>query len=61
MLATWGCAMIFKDATRIQNGHQNQIQNILWAQKLENSEIFQILLSYPPRYEDVHVIFSRFH
>ena len=38
---------------------KGQLQNFLWAQKLQNlrKEIIQILLSHFPRYGDVRVIF----
>ena len=55
-LATWGCASdFFKDATKFQMADRGQLQNLLWAQKLQNlrKEIIQILLSHFPRYGDV--------
>ena len=42
---------------------RGQLQNFLWAQKLQNlrKEIIRILLSHFPRYGDVQMIFLRFH
>ena len=42
---------------------KGQLQNVLWAQKLQKikKEIIQILLSHFPRYGDVQVIFLRFY
>ena len=42
---------------------RGQLQNFLWAQKLQNlrKESIQILLSHFPPYGDVQVIFLRFY
>ena len=42
---------------------RGQLQNFLWAQKLQNfkKEIIQILLSHFSQYGDVQVIFLRFY
>ena len=39
---------------------RGQLQIFLWAQKLQKSEISQILLSPSPRYGDVQVICQGF-
>ena len=63
-LATWGCASDFLEMLpKFKMATRGQLQNILWAQKLQNlkSEIIQILLSHSPRYGDVQVTFLRFY
>ena len=47
--------MIFKDATKIQNGHQRSTPNFLVGRKTLKAEIIQILLSHSPPYGDVQV------
>ena len=63
-LATWGCGSNFlKMLPNFKMAARGQLQNYLWAQKLQNlrKEIIQILLSHFPRYRDVQVIFLRFY
>ena len=59
-IATCGCAIDFlKMLPKFKMAARSQLQNFLWAQKLQNqtSEIIQILQSHSPQYGDVRVIF----